>query len=209
MDETQSHLSFLLQNAQAGVFDSDSATSIVQGEISTTRDQLENLQKTTTHFSDVEKALVKLNRSLKEVDMVANSFAELSDWSRTTLLTFTDVITPGHKERRSALALQWKTVTDQYSDLLTNKLSVVQAMAMVMPMEGLGLITMLERSKSSIVAGLPGINEKVQAFEYDARRFVEKVHVAATQQPSPETQFAGMAISPKTSSSEKKVAVRD
>jgi hypothetical protein len=125
-----------------------------------------------------------LNRAMRELESVARSYGDLSEWSRSTLINFADVLLPSVREKRSALALQWKAVTDLFSDLLTSKLNVVQAMAMVMPMEGFALLAMLDRAKGQIVSGLPPINEKVLGFEYDARRFIERVHAAEAQFPS-------------------------
>ena len=148
----------------------------------------------------MDKAVSVLNRSIKDIDAVARSYNDLSDWSRSTLISFAEVLTPGPKEKKTALALQWKTVTDLFSDLLTTRLNVVQAMAMVMPMEGLSLLSMLDRAKNAIVAGLPPINEKVQAFEYDAKRFIDKVQ-QATAHHAPLEQLAAMSLATGASAS--------
>jgi len=183
VDETQSHLSFLLQNAQLGVFDSDSATSIVQVEVSTTHEQLDRLLRTAALLPEVDKTVQLLNRAIRELEAVALAYGDLGDWSRSTLINFADVLILDPKSKRTALSLQWKAVTDLFSDLLTARLNVVQAMAMVMPMEGMTLLTMLERARTGIVSGLPPINEKVQHFEYDARRFMDTVHTANLKYP--------------------------
>jgi hypothetical protein len=184
VDETQEHLAFLLQNAQAGVFDSDSATSIVQVEVATTRDQLEKFLATTALLPEVDKCVQVLNRALRSLDSIASkSYPELSSWSRSTLISFADVLLPSEKEKRTALSLQWKTVTDLFSDLLSTRMNVVHAMAMVMPMEGFMLLGMLERAKGAVIHGVSPISEKVQHFEYDARRFIETVHTMNAKYP--------------------------
>jgi hypothetical protein len=184
VDETHAHLSFLLQNAQAGLFDSDSATSIVQVEVVTTHDQLERLLRTTTLLTELDKAVQHLNRSMKDLDVVTKSYPELNQWSRSTLLSFAEVLTPTSKDRRSALSLQWKSTDELYKDLLTSRLSVVQAMAMVMPMEGFNLLGMLERARHTISSLTPSINEKVELFEAEATRFITRIEALNIQYPA-------------------------
>ena len=184
VDETQSHLSVLLQSAQAGMFDSDSATSVVQVEISTTRDQLDRLLHASQMLPDADRTMSALLRSMKDLDVVVRSYGSLSDWSRSSILSIIEVLTPAAKETRTALALQWKAVTDLLRELFTSKLGVVHGMAMIMPMEGLALLALMERSKHAIMNGIPSISEKVQSFETEAKRLIDRVHVAAEQHPT-------------------------
>jgi len=183
MEEIQEHLGFLLQDAQAGVFDADAATSIVQVEVITTKEQLEKLLKTTQLLPDVSRSVTTLNRAMRDLDTVANSFADLSDWSKSTLIAFVDVISPISKEKRTALALQWKSVTELFSDLLTSKANIVQAMAMIMPMEGFSILGLLERCKSAVTTAVPPINEKVRTFEAEASKFMERMRTLMAQYP--------------------------
>ena len=183
MTETQTHLSFLLQNAQAGLFDSDAATSIVQVEIATTRDQLDRLLKTIALLPDADRCVQVLNRTMRDLETVAKSYVDLGDWSRSTLISFADVLRPASKDQQTALALQWKGVTDLFSELLTSRLHVVQAMAMVMPSEGFALLSLLERVRTTSASGVPPITERVQSFETDAAKFLLEVERLTNEFP--------------------------
>jgi len=194
VEETQNHLAFLLQNAQAGVFDSDSATSIVQVEVATTHEQLEKLVETTAVLSEVDKALQLLNKCMRDLESLAKkSFADMNEWSRETIREFVHVITPTTRDNRTALALQWQCVVNLLDQLMHSKLNVVQAMAMVMPMEGFSLLSSLERAKVAVSSGMPLITDMVRIFESEAHLLIKNVN-EWPQHADPQDFVKGAAV---------------
>lgn len=185
VDETQAHISYLLESAQHGVFDGDSAVPIVQVEIATTFEQLEKLIKNANQLPQLKNSVIHLNKVTLELDHSLNSTDKITDWSRSTLITFAEILQPTSKEKKTALYFQWKSCSDLFNDLLHSRLHIVHGMAMVMPSEGFVLLGHLERIKATVGTNVPVISEKVNVFESEAESLLNKIY-SLKQQPEQE-----------------------
>lgn len=164
LNQVQAHLGLLLQSAHAGDFDSDSATSIVQVEMLTTHEQIEQLFKVSAALTDVERAVDRALHLLKQLMgfFLAEPSVAKSLWSSVAVQELIESL------ESKPLASRWNATAETFRMLLQERLDIVRAMASIMPTEGFRLAAFLERIKSTLNRLLPSVRRKIEAFEVEA-----------------------------------------